>query len=701
MKNFPYGAVLKIQREYSFNDIFARLKKIKDLGLNHVVIWPAVYWWEDRGLPNYPYHTGHEILRYAEEIGLQIIMELAGQITSLEYLPDFLMKEEYYAVTFDGRLSRDKTSYGYINYFHPEVKQLIEKQFTEIAENYKGYSALYGYDIWNETMFASFDQYTLHQFRVWLKHKYKTIDRLNEVWDRAYHDWSQIHFTRWMWASVMPQVDYHQFHKETIGIILREWGGYVKAVDPTRPVIADNVHSMIIQDGEYERPQDDWNVAENVDELGLSFYPKNTPKVLSDFKRWEMLTGFHSAAKNGCFWVAELQTHLQTIFNPFSVVYPYELKWWNWESISHGAKGLIYWMWEPFIKGVQTLGRGLVDYRGEYTQRAGEAQRISEILQENATEFLTYLPEKPKAVILFDKVNHDFTKAYTEHYKPFISTSLYLDSIAGLYQSLWEQNIPTKFITPKEILNGSVKQYHVLFMTNQLNISDELAQTLKEFVSQGGVIICDGKFGEIDDFGVLQHQLPGGELNDILGYRHVDVSPDQLTIQLNWEGNEPLMVEGYYEKRYVEIANDAPVTILGRFSDGEPAVLQSKYGQGQIIYLATLLWYGYNQQQHPSVAKFVQLLAREFALPLHCVSNNELKICTLRGDDGLLLFVFNYSEKHIQAEVELKEIPTSAARIVSLYSDTRQYGAVTDQTLKIPVSVNARDVEVFKITLEI
>src|SRR5947199_235176 len=81
----------------------------------------------------------------------------------------------------------------------------------------KGDPALYGYVILNETMFTSYDRYTLQLFRAWLEAKYSTIERLNDVWDRAYRDWNQIEFTYWLWASVMPFVDWQQFRKANMG----------------------------------------------------------------------------------------------------------------------------------------------------------------------------------------------------------------------------------------------------------------------------------------------------------------------------------------------------------------------------------------------------------------------------------------------------------------------------------------------------
>ena len=247
-----------------------------------------------------------------------------------------------------------------------------------------------------------------------------------------------------MWASVMPRVDFHQFQKENVSIILKEWGDIVRKVDPKHVIIADNIHSSVVMDCFYTRPQDDWNVSENVDRFGVSFYPKNSrTDVMKNHKRWEVFDGTGAAAKNKGFWISEMQTHNRHMFDPGAGVHPYELRMWNWEGISHGASAIIYWMWEPFIKGVQTSARGLVDVNGNDTPRSDEAKDIGRIIAENEMEFLQYKPESPNVAILYDKLSQDFYKVYTLMYKAAVSESMYTDSIEGLYKCLWEQNIPT------------------------------------------------------------------------------------------------------------------------------------------------------------------------------------------------------------------------------------------------------------------
>lgn len=82
MKNsdFPYGSVLKVHREFSLEDIRRKLDDMQRCGMNFVVIWPAFFWWENKASANYPFQTGIEILKHAEQIGMKVIMELAAKL---------------------------------------------------------------------------------------------------------------------------------------------------------------------------------------------------------------------------------------------------------------------------------------------------------------------------------------------------------------------------------------------------------------------------------------------------------------------------------------------------------------------------------------------------------------------------------------------------------------------------------------------
>ncbi|MCD1259899.1 beta-galactosidase [Paenibacillus athensensis] len=698
MNDYYYGAVLKVQRESSLQEVCGQLDAIKQCGMNLVVIWPAVFWWESRLHPDYPFHTGKQILAYAEQIGLKVIMELAGQITSLEYAPDFWMKPEYFAQNADGSANNNKNYFDFLNYNHPEVKALVRKGFIAAAEAYKDFPALYGYDILNETMFTSYDCYTLRLFRSWLEDKYEALDKLNDIWDRAYTDWNQIEFTTWLWASVMPFVDWQQFRKWNIGRIVNEWRGYIREVDDEHPTIADNINSMIATDGFYDRPHDDWSIAANVDEFGISFYPKENLDGTTAYKRWQTFAGAQAATKGGRFWISELQSHHRSMFSPTSIVYPHELKWWTWEAVSHGAKGIVYWKWDPFIKGIQTGGRGLVDGQGARTPRADAAADMAQVIGRCGRELSTYRRSRPYAAIVYDKLTHDFTKAFTLNVPQ--ETNFYVNTLAGLYRCLWDLNIPVTFITPDDVIDGAAEDYRALFLPSQLVMGDKLAQALESYAERGGTVIADGKFAELDENGIMHQNQPGGPLQRLLGVRLADIDPLHLDMELVSEASDVRQDEvlpGYFERKLLR-KEDERGNVLAAYADGAPGLLEVKCGKGALIYASTHLWYGYYHNPSPQLLQWLSRLSRKLVLAPYAIENPSIKVNVLQGEDGLLLFAFNYEDEMKSSWLTIRAAIGEVVSVRAVIGDKAvPFERDADGRLRVRIELPRHEVEIYKV----
>lgn len=571
-------------------------------------------------------------------------MELAGQITALEYAPDFVMKDEYYCVDRKGNRDECSQGYGYLNFNHPEVRELFTRQYGEIAREYKDFPALKGYDIWNETQFTSFDEYTLERFRGWLREKYHTLDALNASWDRAYRDWSEVRFTQWTWSSVMTFVDYQQFHKANIGMILRDMRAAIEAVDSGHEILADNIHASVTMDHYYDRPTDDWCVAREVDQYGISFYPKFLSKFTPPFLRHQTMTGAHSAAPDGRFAISEMQTHHATMFNPEGSVSPQELWQWCWEAVSHGANGLIYWKWNPFRKGVQTFGRGLVDLQGRETPRLETARRLGAVLKQEKA-LVSCRGAKPAAAILFDPLNQDFIKAYTVGFGGAMGAqpSLYHDALMGLYRTLWEHNVPVRFVTPDDLKHGKVNDIPLLFVTTQVVMDQAMSDALLAYAEQGGVCVCDGKLAEVNEIGLLNFQIPGSGLCQALGFELLDMEEGDLTITLP----KGMSVQGCPDRRQITFLDDTRAEIVAAYPDGKPAVLSSARGKGKLCYISTYLWAACKNQSQPGAWALVEELYGAAVPTAGGCDASQVSVQRLTGPEADYLFVFNYGERRV------------------------------------------------------
>ena len=632
MKNdFKYGSVLKLTRYDTKQTIEAALSKMRDCGMNTVVVWPAAFYWEEQR-EGYPFNTGRLVLELAEKYGIGVIMELAGQLTVFEYLPDWAMKAEYHPIKHNGEREFGQSSFGFLSYFHPEVNEKICEHYRAAASAYKDHPALIGYDIFNETMFRSFDEYTMREFREWLREKYGSVQSLNEAWERTYSDWDQITYEAWAWMSIIPEADYAAFRKAAVGRFLKKWKAALESADGGHLIIADNIHSMVAPVCPYERPQDDFDLKTVVGEIGMSFYPKQMSGTLEDAMRWEIFDAFYAASRREGFLISEMQTHIQSLFNYNTCVRTYELKRWCYEAYAAGANGLVYWMWRPFDSGLQILGRGLVDYKGDETERFTLAEKIGRTMR----SFGKLKPVAGEIGVLFDPLCDDFSRTIVKSYK--IDANMYLRSVFGAYKAMFDANVSCDIVTFDDI-----SSYRAIILTNQIVIDDVRAQILEEYVKMGGTLIIDGRFGMLGVNGRLTEKLPGGALNFLCGAEYRD--SDYEGLDFDYSG---ACVRGYLGRELVSVTDGE---VLGCFADGMPAVIRKRYGKGRAISFQTHLWYGYNKTSDTSQRGVAETLASELALYKFKVNGN-VKVRVAEDDGEYLLFVFNYSGEDVQASIE-------------------------------------------------
>lgn len=659
MIGFPFGAVVRVQREDGIEKICSILDSISDAGLRIVVVWPAFFWWEEQ-TDAYPYATGTAILREAEARGLRIVMELSGQIPSIEYAPDSFLTRDHWVKNRDGTTTEFDWSYYPPNLNHPEIRTEIAQRFAEVARAYRSFPALYGYDIWNETMFTSFDQYTIQRFREWLQRKYGAIAALNDAWDRSFARWEQVYPSGWHWASVMPLSDWQEFREWNVGDLLKEWRDVIANEDPDHPVLADNVGSMVVN-GQwgFERPQNDHVLARSVDECGFSFYPKNESPMPA-WERWASFAGMRAASRDGRFWIAEMQTHTQTMLVPTSRVEPHEIRWWTLEALAAGACGVVYWKWRPFDRGFQTFGRGLVDTTGAPTPRGEEVRDLAGKIEELFPTSRRVETHEARVAIVYSSRSDRFFRSYVERF-PSKPIELARDSAVGAFRAFWSVGSDIDYVLDDQISEVDPVRYPAVILSNAVSISPREAEFLRDFVKKGGVLVVDGKFGIVDDVARVYRDQPGGALRDLIGVRYRDVYPVQESTTVDLGGTFTGSVRFYFERFLVEV-EDSTAEIIGRFADGSPAVVTRRFGSGSVLYLAGHVWAGEGVRTEPNL-DIAREIIRASALPLY--DDVSIKRRRIELNDSYAIFLFNYSEEERSTKINpRRETDDRSARIV-------------------------------------
>ena len=302
----------------------------------------------------------------------------------------------------------------------------------------------------------------------------------------------------------MPDADFGIWHKEAIPRFMKGWCDAIREVDREHILIADNIHSQVAPGAMYDRPHGDFEIKTAVDEIGMSFYPKQQTSYMSPATRWEVFDSYACAARREGFFISEMQTHIQALFNPGTCVLPEELKLWCHEAYAAGAKGLIYWMWRPFTKGLQTLGRGIVNYRTVPTERYGLVKEMSEEL---FGKYGVITPVRSKVGVLYHELSDDLSRKYACYNT--VDSDIYLRSVFGAYKAFMDSGVRADIITLDE-LSG----YECVVITNACAMSRADCDRIAEFVKGGGRVILDGKVAIVDEASLQYEYIPGGGLHE-------------------------------------------------------------------------------------------------------------------------------------------------------------------------------------------
>ena len=330
------------------------LSRIAATGMNVVRMGEGAWsFWEPEEHV-YDFSLFDRALELCNKHGLKAIM---GTPT---YTPPAWLTEGYpevLRVSFDGKRLTHGSRRHY-NYTSPIYWKKSEEIIRALARHYREHPAVIGWQIDNELnchvddSFAPSDHLA---FRSWCKERYGTLLRLNGAWGTAfwsqtYTDWKQIWLPRPTATYQNPALllDFYRFTSDiTIRFAAMQYQ-LLKSVAPDQFVTHNAFQSMTNVDL-YEFTQ------ETVDFLSYDSYPEFkicNPRLLSDFRErseGRLLSKIRGVSRK--FMVLEQQSgpsgQIGGILNGnpdylHPTPKPGQMRLWCWNSIAHGADGLLF-----------------------------------------------------------------------------------------------------------------------------------------------------------------------------------------------------------------------------------------------------------------------------------------------------------------------------------------------------------------------
>ncbi len=486
----------------------------------------------------------------------------------------------------------------------PAVRRHAAIYIQKVVNRYKSHPAQGVWLLMNEPSKYDTEPATLRAFTVWLERKYRTVAALNRSWFRQVQSFSEVTFTpdqltggNYGWLDYPPIVDWREFNIQNLVDQLLWIEGQIELYDRGHPTHLNVTRPLGGASG-----QDVWQEQKIVDILGASIHPAWLFPPEAPKSRYGELYAYRldligSASGVKPWWVTELQSG-PTIFtggfplNPS----PEDLTRWLWASFGAGAKGVIFWLWQPRSGGQEGGEWGLVSLDGHPSIRLPAVKTVAEALARHP--FLAQAsPQPPKVAILYNRetaiINH-LEGSRMQH-----RGDEWEESLEGCFFALHRSHIPLEFVDLEQLKQGSVNRFDVLYVPFSYAMDDTAVPALGAFVRQGGCLFADGLTAWKTDMGGIRPSIPG-HLAEVFGVEAFDIYP--VKADQPYSVTDQNEQAGELWKLPLELRG---AQVLRPDREGKPFAVEHRFGKGSVIYYESALTLGYAKRSNELLREWI------------------------------------------------------------------------------------------------
>jgi len=534
------------------------------------------------------------------------------------------------------------------------------------------------------------------RFIEWLKRKYKDIEELNRAWYRKHRSWEEIVIPRYTsLSSFSDLLDWIQFNIEKIAEDLEWKVNLIKLSDKVHPVSSHCAISSIYSiPGISYGSSDDWILAEKVDIWGTSFYPKHTGPWMP-LKPHQMGVAL-DATRSSCesrgkpFWIGELQTGTGVTGMLFSVpVKEKDVDRWAWLAVSRGAKGINYYAWFPMNCGYEVSEFGLTNPDGGFNERTYSAGRVSKIITENMDMFLNIKPLEAQVAILYDIEAYKLLACLRSQGAEIIRKDIF-----GIYKAIMRENVEVDFIHISDLNKEKLNNYKIIFAPFPISLTESCANSLKEYVKSGGVLIADGRIAWTNEKGWLTGKIPGFCLDEVFGC--VENYMTELREPVDIEIKDFGKIKGV---NYISSYTPTSGKVIGSYKD-EKVIIENEYFKGKAIMVGTLIGLSIELGFNENIDFILKLLKDSGVYPYFEVKSDSLvEVRCSKSEKEGVFFVFNHSNDEQKIEINFKKELFSfiPKKLVDLKTNEEFILNISEDKFSFSLKIPPEDTRVLKI----
>ncbi len=505
----------------------------------------------------------------------------------------------------------------------PKYRFFAHEIAGQMAVRYGHNPNVVGWQLDNEYAEPDFGPSAQAQFHAWLKKKYGSIDKLNDLWTTTY--WSQTYDNfdevpvRADKENPALELDWKHFVSDT-------WKSYSQnQIDAIRPH-ADPRQFITTNTMGWFDGFDSYIVHENLDLAAWDDYirePVYDPAL--NGATHDLVRGF----KRKNFWVMETQPAFVNWRPTNNALERGQVREMAWQAVGHGADAVEYWQWRSALNGQEQYHGTLVGPDGEPVPVYPEIQQVGAEFEKAAPALAGTTPHSSVAII--ESYDSRWAIDFQRHAAKFDPVT----ELVSFYRPLRDMAQAVDLVNPDAPLDG-----YKLVEAPALNVLPQAtAEHLIDYVKHGGNLILGPRSAMKNSYDGLYPERQPGPLADLLGGR----------VEEFYALEDPVPVTGEIGSGTASVwaellSSKAPDSrVLMRYGasngwlDGQPAVITRRVGSGSITYIGG--WFDASLMRKLT-ASFIQI-----AQVVPIVSNvpEGVEVCRRSGNGHSVVIVINHT----------------------------------------------------------
>ncbi len=517
-----------------------------------------------------------------------------------------------------------------------------------MAEHYARHQAVIGWQTDNEFGDRCYCSSCRAAFQSWLQSKYPSLDTLNAAWgtifwSHTYSEWSQIpaplvSATFWADGCHNPglALDYHRFMSDAYVAFQAE------QMELLRRLCPDHFITHNFMGFGYDRI-DYFDLAADLDFVSWDNYRRMqwTFKAEVDPAEAALAHAAMRGLKRKNFWVMEQQGGPGGWQIVSVTPRPGELRLWAYQSIAHGADGIIFFRWRTARFGTEQYWHGLLEHDARPSRRYQEIKRMGAEIKAIGDAIAGATVEADVALLV------DYDTRFAFQIQANNPAFNYAEHCHDLFAAFHKRNVAVDVISP----GADLSRYKLVIAPALYVLGTETAESLRRFTANGGVLVVTPRTGVKDEANaVVETPLPG-LLADVCGIEveEYDSLPEGVGQPIRFGEEVTLTDIRPHARVWCDVVKPVSAEAIAHFTQdyyaGAPAVTRNRFGAGQAIYVAT---FG-DEALFEALADWLLGLAQ---VTPGLTTSAGVEVCERRRGDERLIFVLNHTGSTHEVAVE-------------------------------------------------